>query len=131
MAKKSVKRQKLAGTPRSRVRDALRRLWLRSRERADALKTAGYICEECGRKKSVAKGREVDVRVHHRDGIESWDTTLAVIYRDILCPPERLAVLCVECHQKQHDRDRDMLAREEGIQIEPPLKMLKKEKEKK
>lgn len=94
--------KRLPTTPRSKVRSALRQLWLRSRERAAALKAAGYCCEECGRKQSKAKGREFKVEVHHRDEILNWDALLEYVYRHLLCPSDRLEVLCEECHEKIH-----------------------------
>ena len=50
--------KKLPTTPRSRVRSALRKLWLSSRERSAALKREEYCCEVCSVKQSTAKGRE-------------------------------------------------------------------------
>jgi 5-methylcytosine-specific restriction endonuclease McrA len=88
-----------ANTPRSQVKSALRKLWLRSRERAAALKRAKYCCEECGVKQSRAKGREVYLDVHHADGIE-WEKIMEYIYKHLICNPERLDVLCEKCHDK-------------------------------
>ena len=96
--------RRLPHTPKSRIASALRNLWLRSRERAAALKREGNCCERCGVKASKAKGREVQVVVHHRDGIDNWSEVVQVIREKILCDPERLEVLCVECHQKEHGR---------------------------
>ena len=89
-------------TPRSKVRAALRQLWLRSRERASALKAAGYACEQCGRKQSKAAGREQKVEVHHLEEILDWDLLIDYVYRHLLCEPGKLEVLCVECHRKIH-----------------------------
>jgi len=93
--------RKLPTTPRSKVRAALRRLWLRSRERAAALKASGYCCEECGVKQSRRKGHEVKVEVHHMDGLE-WDALIDYVYRHLLCSPDRLEVMCKNCHTKLH-----------------------------
>jgi len=90
-------------TPRSQLRSALRRLFLRSRERAAALKAAGNCCEECGVKQSRAKGREVYVEVHHREHILNWDLLFDYIYRHLLCDPKELQVLCTDCHNKEHN----------------------------
>jgi predicted HNH restriction endonuclease len=92
--------KRLPGTPRSRVRSAIRQLFLRSRERAACLKAAGYTCAACGVKQSKAKGREVAVEVHHRDGIGNWEKVIDLIFEEILCSPDRLEVLCKECHAK-------------------------------
>lgn len=87
-------------TPRSRVRQALRQLWLRSRERASALKRDGYTCQICGIKQSKAKGREVDVHVHHVNEID-WDGVIDIIFERLL--NGELKTLCKECHTKHHE----------------------------
>ena len=89
-------------TPRSRVRSALRALWLRSRERAAALKREGNCCEGCGSKQSVAKGREVRLEVHHNNGIE-WEQMVDYVYRHLLCDPKHLTVFCKQCHDQEHN----------------------------
>ena len=94
--------KKLASTPRSRVRAALRALWLRSRERAAALKRTGNTCECCGVKQSAAKGREVKLEVHHLNGVE-WEQMIDYVYRHLLCDPKHLMPLCKDCHQKEHE----------------------------
>ena len=94
--------KKLPYTPNSQIRAALRRLWLRSRERAAALKRDKNTCQHCGAKQSVAKGREVKVEVHHtRGGIENWELIFSVIRQELLCDPELLETLCVECHSRR------------------------------
>ncbi len=84
-------------TPRSQVRSALRKLWLRSRERAAAIKRDRYTCQECGVKQSKAKGREVGVEVDHLNGIE-WEKMLDYIYRHLLVDPGYLETVCKGCH---------------------------------
>ena len=91
-------------TPRSQIRSALRQLFLRSRERSQALKNAGNCCEECGKKQSRAKGREVYIEVHHREHVLNWDLLFEHIYRHLLCNPDELQVLCKECHKKEHQK---------------------------
>ena len=93
--------RKLPTTPQSRVRSALRQVWLRSRERAAALKREGNCCEECGRKQSAAKGKEVKLEVHHRNGIE-WQNIIEYVYRHLLVDPKHLEVLCKDCHDSRH-----------------------------
>ena len=93
--------KRLKGTPRSRVRAALRQLWLRSRERAAALKAADRRCAECGVKASVAKGREVAVEVHHLDGVD-WEELIDLVYERLLVSPGKLQVLCKRCHAAEH-----------------------------
>jgi predicted HNH restriction endonuclease len=72
---------------------------LRSRERATALKTAGYCCEECGVKQSKARCKEQKLEVHHMNGVE-WESMIDYIYRHLLVDPHELEVLCPTCHKK-------------------------------
>lgn len=95
--------KKLPTTPRSRVRAALRQLWLRSRERAAAIKREGNTCEVCGKKGSVAKGREVKIEVHHIDGVE-WEQMIDYIFRHLLVSPDKLMVLDKDCHKEVHEK---------------------------
>lgn len=104
-AKALKKSRKLPTTPRSRVRSALRAVWLRSRERAAALKAAGNCCERCGAKASVAKGREVKVQVHHRAGhIGSWEAVIDLVFEELLVDPRFLEAMCEDCHKKEHGK---------------------------
>ena len=96
--------KRLPNTPRSKIRSALRMLWLRSRERAAALKREKYCCQECGKKQSKAKGREIDLEVHHVNGIE-WEDMINYIQEHLLCNPEHLKILCVACHAKEGEKD--------------------------
>ena len=89
-------------TPRSRVRAALRQLWLRSRERAAALKRDDRTCQYCGKKQSKAKGKEVKVEVHHINGIDNWDKIIDIVYAGLLVSPDNLETVCKECHDKQY-----------------------------
>lgn len=91
---------RLPYTPTSAIRSALRRLWLRSRERAAALKAADYTCSECGARQSKAKGREVKVEVHHVWGIE-WEYLIEEIRKELLCQDANLIVLCEKCHERK------------------------------
>ena len=97
--------KKLPHTPSSRIRSALRQLWLRSRERAAALKRDKYSCVKCGVKQSKAKGKEVKVEVHHKNPIEdSWNFIIEDIAEYILGDVDNLEVLCKECHLKTHKK---------------------------
>ena len=89
----------MSETPRSQIVHALRQLWLRSRERAEALKNAKYTCKDCGVKASTAKGKEQKIQVHHKEGIGNWDAVVELIYKEILCDPSKLEVLCPDCHR--------------------------------
>ena len=97
---KKKKSRKKPITPRSKIISCLRQLWLRSRERAAALKRAEYKCEKCGVKQSKAKGKEVFLEVHHVNGINNWDKVIDEIYKEILISPEFLQPLCKTCHEK-------------------------------
>lgn len=99
-AKKPVK----PVTPRGRVKAAIRQLWLRSRERAAALKRDKYTCQKCGVKQSKAKGKEIKVEVHHK-GLEiEWETIVDYIIAEVLRTPEALQTLCPGCHKNIHEK---------------------------
>ncbi len=93
--------KKLPHTPNSQIRSTLRRLFLRSRERASRLKQDQYTCQCCGVKQSRAKGKEVYVEVHHKEGVANWDKIFEVVREYLLCDPELMETLCKECHQKE------------------------------
>ena len=99
--------KRLPYTPSSQIRTALRRLWLRSRERSATLRREGYCCQECGRKQSKAKGREVAVEVHHVAGVTNWDEIIATIRLYLLSDHEDLQVLCTDCHDNCHQTHRE------------------------
>jgi len=92
--------KKLPNTPKSQIRSALRRLYLRSRERAKRLKDDGYCCQKCGVKQSRAKGKEVYVEVHHIEPIE-WEPIIRYVAENLLVSPDKLITLCKECHKKE------------------------------
>ena len=93
--------KRLPYTPRSRIRSALRQLFLRSRERAAAMKRDGYTCQGCGVKQSRAKDREVYVEVHHKEGVENWEALFDAVYKYLLCDPRGMETLCKKCHNKR------------------------------
>ena len=95
--------KRLPYTPRSIIRNALRNLFLRSRERYAAIKRENNTCERCGAKGSVAKGREVRIEVHHRNGVK-WDELIDIMYKMLLCHPSEMEVVCNECHDKEHGK---------------------------
>jgi 5-methylcytosine-specific restriction endonuclease McrA len=97
-----MRKRKSDRTTRSQIRQALRRLSLRSRERAAALKRDNYTCQRCGKKQSKAKGREVSVEVHHVNGVQ-WDTLVDCVYEMLLCHPDDMITLCVDCHKRATD----------------------------
>ena len=94
---------KLPITPKSQIVSALRLLWLRSRERAAAIKRDLNTCQVCNRKGSVAKGKEVRIEVHHlQEGDINWDRIVRVIRAELLCDPKGLITLCKEDHKDVH-----------------------------
>lgn len=93
--------KRLPYTPNSKIRAALRQLFLRSREHSSVLKGAGYSCAKCGAKQSRAKGREVYVQVHHKSGVD-WDGLFDDIRRRLLAADD-MEVLCKACHKKEHE----------------------------
>lgn len=89
-------------TTDARIKSALRMLWLRSKERSNCLKTANYECKACGVHQSAAKGQEVKVEVHHKEGICNWEEIYKAIRKNLLTSnPEELECLCKECHKKE------------------------------
>ena len=93
-------RKKLS-TPRSRIKNSLRQLWLRSRERAKIIKLHNNTCIKCGVKGSAAKGKEVKIEVHHEPVI-AWDGIIDLIFERLLNAPQY--PLCKECHAEKHDK---------------------------
>lgn len=93
--------KRLPYTPNNKIKAALRQLFLRSRERAAAIKRDGYSCQICGIKQSKAKGREVKVEVHHINEIE-WHDIYEYIRKTLLVDPEDMETLCKDCHVKEH-----------------------------
>jgi len=100
MAKAKVSR-KLPYTPNSVIRSAMRQLWLRSRERSGAVKEQHNTCQRCGRKGSVAKGCEVKINVHHRNGIK-WEELFLLVRERLLQTPDMYECLCEDCHKEEH-----------------------------
>ena len=90
--------KRLPYTPNSRIRAALRMLFLRSRERASAIKRDKYTCVKCGVKQSKAKGKEVKVECHHKEGVANWEKLFEAVRTYLLCSPEHLETLCKDCH---------------------------------
>jgi predicted HNH restriction endonuclease len=98
-------KKRLDYTPKSQIISALRRLFLRSRERSFAIKRDKYTCQVCGVKQSKAVGREVAVEVHHTCGVTNWSEIEATIRMYLLTDPEDLRTLCKACHGIEHKED--------------------------
>ena len=87
--------KKLPFTPKSKITSAIRRVWLYSRERAQALKR-DKVCQSCGADKKL--------HVHHIDpiGKKAWAEIEKIIRKHILVKPNKLTVLCKRCHKLVH-----------------------------
>jgi hypothetical protein len=85
-------------TPRSRIKGELRRLFVKSTERNEAMKRDKYTCQTCFQKQSRKKGQEVYVECHHENEID-WDKLIDLIQSMLLCDPSLLHVQCVDCHK--------------------------------
>ena len=86
----------MAASAKARARNALRRAWLQSPERAAALKRDKYTCQGCLRKASVAKGKVFKVQVHHCDGLK-W-AQIDKFVEELFAPLDKLTTLCRPCH---------------------------------
>lgn len=104
MKNKPKKRLRKPITPKSRIKSAIRRVFLHSRERAAALKASNYCCAKCGIKQSSAKGRQVKLEVHHEPPID-WNGVVDLVYDRLLATP--MIALCKECHKKIHKQDHE------------------------
>ena len=94
--------KRLPYTPNSKIKAALRNLWLRSRERAARLKHDNYTCCKCGVKQSKARGKIQKVEIHHLDGICNWDEIYRMIRLYLLVQDIRkLQTLCPKCHKTE------------------------------
>ena len=93
----SMAKEIIMRTPRSRIKGELRRLFVKSAERNEALKRDCYTCQHCKRKQSKKKGCELSVQVHHLELID-WDALIDLIQSVLLCHPDMLQTLCVDCH---------------------------------
>jgi 5-methylcytosine-specific restriction endonuclease McrA len=91
------KRTRKPVTPPSRIRSVLRqRIWMWSRERSEALKRDGRKCRACGSKEQL--------EVHHLDN-SGIDQIIDLIYKTLLCSPDRLVTLCRACHLSQEPHE--------------------------
>jgi len=99
--KKKTAPRKKPITTNTQIKAALHRLFLRSRERAAALKRDGNSCQHCHIKASKAKGRDVSVNVHHINGVQ-WAPLISAVREYILCSPDGMETLCLACHKAEH-----------------------------
>ena len=104
--------KRLPYTPNSQIRSALRKLFLRSRERSAAIKRDGYTCQKCGAKQSKRKGFEVSVECHHLDGVVNWDALFEAVRKYLLCDPGKMQTLCKKCHEGIEKDERNQTTKE-------------------
>ena len=97
--------KKLPYTPNSKIKNHLRKMWLQSRERSQALKRDNYTCQSCKRKQSKAKGKEFSVEVHHINGHINWEDIILYVREHLLVDPNDLTTLCPQCHDLIHRLD--------------------------
>lgn len=96
----------MAETSKTHIVRGLRKIWLHSKERGEALKRDKYTCQICQRKKSVSKKKFDETKqvrkleVHHKESILNWDEIIDCIRKNLLCDSEHLQTLCKECHEK-------------------------------
>jgi 5-methylcytosine-specific restriction endonuclease McrA len=79
-------------------------LTMRCRENHAVRKRDNNSCQKCGRKHSVARGREVKVQVHHTKP-PNWDKIITAV-REELLDEKNLVCLCKDCHDDHHDADK-------------------------
>ena len=88
----------------ARIKSALRKVWLWSPYRRDALKAAKispnlFYCARCRRPHPKVQVDHI-VQVAGEGG---WDGYVSRLF----CPPDQLQCLCHECHLKKTKEDRD------------------------
>jgi len=91
-------------TPKSRITSALRTVWMRSRERAAAIKQTNGHCVTCNAKQTSAKGRVVKLQVHHAYHRPNWDRIIKVVMEELLQTPDQLWPMCKGCHVELHEK---------------------------
>ena len=99
--------KKLPNTPSSRIRSALHLLWMRSRERQNAVKIASNTCRGCGgkgRPKETKNGPKLTIEVHHWRKQPDWERIFAIVREELLQTPEDYVCLCKKCHKDEHLR---------------------------
>lgn len=102
---------------KSRIVSALRRLWLQSEARQEALRAARivrgvYRCAKCGKNVPASlktpNGTIRKVAVDHKNrvvpetGFDSWDGFINRLF----CEQSELQVLCYDCHKEKSANER-------------------------
>lgn len=97
---------------KSRLRSYIRREWLYSQLRRDALARARiergiYQCEKCA---ALVGPKEIEVnhkiQVTPTQGLQSGSDWGILIERMLYCGPEGLEVLCSQCHKQITENER-------------------------
>ena len=50
------------------------------------------------------------VECHHEEGVCNWDKLFEAVREYLLCSPDKLRVLCVECHKREGKNDTSKIA---------------------
>jgi 5-methylcytosine-specific restriction endonuclease McrA len=99
MAKKKLKKK--AGIPKGRIMSALRRIWLYSENRKEAIKrdvtSDGY--RRCNKCRALTEDYAVDhdPSVVPTIGWDSWDGVITRMF----CDSDKLQILCHPCHSRK------------------------------
>ncbi len=43
------------------------------------------------------------VEIHHLEGVLNWEELYKVVREYLLCSPDKMKTLCVECHEKMEN----------------------------
>lgn len=86
-------------TIQSKIRSSLRKLWLYSQERRDALKrakvfTKAWKCEKCN---AITDSPDVDHIIPVGSYKNGWDDLIERMF----CDSDGLQVLCKKCHKEK------------------------------
>jgi 5-methylcytosine-specific restriction endonuclease McrA len=95
--------KKQPNTPVSQIKNCFRMLSMRAREIQAVRRRDNNTCRQCGKKHSVAKGKEVKVQIHHSVK-PNWDRIITAV-REELLNPENMFAVCKECHDQIHAVD--------------------------
>jgi len=91
----------------SKIVNALRRLWLFSPERREAIKSSkvhgGYKCSVCG---GIIPNQKL-VKADHIEQVraDGWDWNKFM--ERLFCPPVGLQIMCKACHDKKSKEERE------------------------
>lgn len=98
-----------------RIKAQLRKLWLWSNIRSQAIKNATIYAPNTGKRKKILGIRcnvcnrlleRNEVTVDHINAVGAWNDWNLVIDRLLFCPINNLQVLCKECHNDKTNRER-------------------------